>query len=157
MVEMNTPIASAADEQDVSIGKVEDGVHIFDLNNKKGKSWELHGKSAKFLDDGFVEVENINVIMYTDSSGTNKVDIISPSAQINQGTKQVKTDKNVTITSKDMIITGEGLDGDMQKKKVQIKKNVKVIITGENKLFVFDGQPDANNNNIEEKDNSDVN
>ena len=145
----------AADEKEVSIGTVEDGVHIFDLNDKKGKAWELHGKSAKFLDDGFVEVENINVIMYTDSSDSDKVEINSPSAQINQGTKQVRTDKNVTITSKDMIITGEGLTGNMKDKEVQIKNNVRVVITGENKLFIFDDI--SNTNEIKEKDNTDAN
>ena len=144
-----------ADEKEVSIGTVKDGVHIFDLNDKKGKAWELHGKSAKFLDDGFVEVENINVIMYTDSSDTDKVEINSPLAQINQSTKQVRTDKNVTITSKDMIITGEGLEGNMKDKEVQIRNNVRVVITGENRLFIFDD--DINMNHIEEKDNTDAN
>jgi len=141
-----------ADEKEVSIGTVEDGVHIFDLNDKKGKAWELHGKSAKFLDNGFVEVENINVIMYTDSSDSDKVEINSPSAQINQSTKQVRTDKNVTITSKDMIITGEGLTGNMKNKDIQIRNNVRVVLTGENKLFIF--EEDINTNKIEEKDNS---
>ena len=121
----------------VSIGTVEDGVSIFDMNNQGQRAWEVHGKSAKFVADGFVEIDEVQAIFYENNDQASQVVITSPSAQINQSTKQVRTDQSVTITTQDMIITGDQMQGNMRDKQVQLKRNVRVVITGDQKDFFF--------------------
>lgn len=121
----------------VSIGTVEDGVSIFDMNKEGRRAWEVHGKSAEFLDDGFVQITDVKAIFYGQQEDAGDVVITSPSAKVNQATKEVQTDQPVTITTKDMIITGESLEGDMSVKQVQLKKNVRVVITGHKDDFFF--------------------
>ncbi len=130
-------VQHANGENGVSIGTVEDGVSIFDMNKQGKRAWEVHGKSAKFIEDGFVEIYEVKAIFYEHNDGVSQVVMTSPSAQVNQTTKQVRTDQPVTITTKDMIITGDQMEGNMQDKQVQLKKNVRVVITGEKKDFLF--------------------
>ncbi len=134
------PVCYAQDvksENGVSIGTVEDGVSIFDMNNQGQRAWEVHGKSAKFIEDGFVEIDEVQAIFYENKDQSSQVVITSPSAQINQATKQVRTDQSVTITTQDMIITGDQMEGNMRDKQVQLKRNVRVVITGDQKDFFF--------------------
>lgn len=129
-----------AGNESVSIGEVEEGVSIFDTDKDGNRIWELHGTSARFLDDGFVELEDLKLIFYGKSSDKDEVVIHSSRAQINQSSKLIRTDQIVNIVSSDMDVTGKGLRGDMSSKVVHLKSNVKVILTGTagNGLFFRD-------------------
>ena len=119
-----------AEDESVSIGEVEKGVAIFDTDKDGSRIWELHGSSARFLDDGFIEINDLELIFYGKSSDKNEVVIRSSKAQMNQSSKLVRTDQVVNIVSGDMDVTGKGLDGDMSSKIVHLKSNVKVILIG---------------------------
>ncbi len=120
----------ASESESISIGEVEEGVSIFDTDRDGKRIWELHGASAIFLDDGFIELEDLELIFYGESSDKDEVVIRSPKAQINQTSKLIRTEQIVNIVSGDMDVTGTGLRGDMSTKVVHLKSNVKVILTG---------------------------
>jgi len=127
-----------ADNKDISIGTVQDGVSIFDLTSEGKKCWELHGTSAKFIENGFVEIKNVEAIFYQQNKKENdKVVINTDSAKVNQSSKYVTTEEDVKIKSKDILVVGKGLDGYMGEKTVRIKKDVTMTITGENKGILF--------------------
>jgi|GEM_PF-2483522 len=126
------------DDKSIQIGTVEDGVSIFDLTSEGKKSWELHGTSARFVENGFVEIKNVQAVFYRKNDGKpDNVIINTVSAKVNQSSKLVTTDQYVQIRSNDITVVGEGMDGNMSEKTVQIKKDVKMTITGENKGILF--------------------
>lgn len=139
----------------MSIGKMEDGISIFDLTNSGSTQWVLHGKSAQFLKDGFVDIKDVEAIFYgKDASAKDKITITSPSAQVNQTSKEVRTDQPVVISSSDMIITGKGMNGNMKDRIVHILHNVKVVLIGEQGSFLFGNfQPTENKNTKKAKGN----
>jgi len=98
----------------------------------------LHGTSAKFIENGFVEIKNVEAIFYQQNKKENdKVVINTDSAKVNQSSKYVTTEEDVKIKSKDILVVGKGLDGYMGEKTVRIKKDVTMTITGENKGILF--------------------
>ena len=127
----------AGEHQTGSVGKVEDGVSIYDHDKDGRRIWELHGSSADFLDDGYIEIMDIEVLFYGEKKENDTVTLQSSSAQINQTDKKVRTDQPVTITTEGMVISGIGLTGDMGDSTVQILQNVVVILRGKNKDMFF--------------------
>ncbi|MEW6535953.1 MAG: LPS export ABC transporter periplasmic protein LptC [Candidatus Auribacterota bacterium] len=128
--------------QEMSMGKVEEGLSIFDHNQDGKRTWELHGVSAEFVEDGFVEIQELNVTIYPENPEDGNILISSPSAQINQATKVVRTEEPVSISSDEMDITGQGLEGNIGDKVVHLKQNVRVILKGDNaNLFFSNSNP----------------
>ena len=134
---LSTDCIAQNDGQEMSVGKVEEGLSIFDQNQDGKRTWELHGASAEFIDDGFIEIQDLNVTIYPDDPEDGNVFISSPSAQINQSTKVVRTEEPVAISSDGMDITGEGLAGNIGDKIVHLKQNVRVVLKGDNANLFF--------------------
>ncbi|MCB1195845.1 LPS export ABC transporter periplasmic protein LptC [bacterium] len=124
-------------EQAIPVGKVEDGVSIFDHDSSGKRIWELHGSSANFLDDGYIEIMDVTVVFYGNEVEDNPITLESPSAQVNQTEKKVRTDQPIKITANDIIVSGKGLDGNMENSCVQIRTNVIVVLHGKNKNMFF--------------------
>ena len=143
-----------ADNQnkEMSIGKMEGGASIFDLTHSGSPAWEVHGSTAEFVNDGYVKINDVEAIFYGNAKKDDKVTVTSSCALVNQSTKKVKTDQPVVIVSNQMIITGEGLKGDLDKKVARIMHNVKVVLQGDHAAFFFSVKPD-NGATYQDKEN----
>lgn len=129
-----------AAKEELPVRRVEDGLSIFDLSKEGKRNWELHGSSAVLENDGYILIQDVDATFYPDKESEGVVNIKTPSAELNQSTKHFRTEQPVSITGTDIEITGTGLNGNMGEKKVRIKRDVKVVLTGKNQNFFF-GDP----------------
>lgn len=91
-----------------------------------GKQCIVRGDTANFLPEGEIEISNVKTQIFR--KGSSDIFITSPKAKFNKATREVKTNEEVQISMKEMIIEGKGLYWDPSSNKAEIRKKVKVTI-----------------------------
>ncbi|MDD5555956.1 MAG: LPS export ABC transporter periplasmic protein LptC [bacterium] len=89
--------------------------------------WKVEGSAATFLTPTLIEIDDARAVYYGED-GVNTV-ATSEKAILDKETRQVTTDRFVTIVTENSVTTGTGMDWDHEKKQGTIKKGVKVVYT----------------------------
>lgn len=106
--------------------------------DEEGKlKYMLKGEKAVFRPDGLMEVQNLRVETYS----SNRVSMVftTPTCTVDQVKKRGATASPVKLERPDMIVTGVGGTWNDSKKLITINSNVRVVLTGNDKLFAIPG------------------
>jgi LPS export ABC transporter protein LptC len=102
------------------------GGFTFNSTRKNGTiEWKIEGSAATFITPTDVELQDVRAVYFAED-GTTTV-ATTEKAVLNRETREVTTDKFVTIVTKNAVTTGTGFDWDQEHRKGAMKKDVKVI------------------------------
>ena len=109
--------------------EVADGFSFVSSASEDGKRWKVDGDRARFLLDGFIEIDGVKAVVF--GKDEERYYLFTDQARINKNFTKILSDKFVRMVRGEAEITGVGLEWSAEKKVVIIKKNVTVIITSE--------------------------
>jgi len=102
------------------------GYKVFGIDKNGKKKWSMYGE--KFTQKGKnIQLEKVTIIFYQED-GT-KVVIKSPKCTFDAIKKTGRSNSNIKVTSKDMIITGVGYDFNLENRSIFIHNKVVGTIT----------------------------
>lgn len=93
------------------------------------RSWLVRGTEARYATEGLVDIRELNLTIFT-GEADDKVEtlILSPSARIKLGDRQVTGEESIRIINDRFEATGHNWTYDHEAKRVSITKNVRVIL-----------------------------
>lgn len=112
---------------DVPETEVSGGFKLSAMKKNGEPEWKIDGNSATFISPTLIEVNDLRAVYFADEGNT--VVATTEKARINKEEEWVKTDKFVTIVTRNSVTTGTGLEWDIGKKRIRMFKNVRMVYT----------------------------
>jgi hypothetical protein len=114
-----------------------DGVRVTMFSDEGVRLWNLKGSSATYLDDGVVEMTNMDLRIYKGEQGKDMdMHILGTEALYQSKDRSVSGDGGVTVDGEFYEIEGESWNYSQGDRIVHVHKNVKVVIDYELEVFL---------------------
>ncbi len=100
-----------------------------DFTPEGHRSWLVRGSEARYANDGLVDIQGLNLTIFT-GQADDKVEtlILSPAAQVHIADRIVSGPESIRIINDRFEATGVQWSYDHQQKRISIAKDVRVIL-----------------------------
>jgi LPS export ABC transporter protein LptC len=102
------------------------GVRYPKYDEKGQLEWEINGDSAKVMPNSIVEISNLKATIYKNNQV--EASVTAPSCTYDEKGGRAGSEGPVRIAQEDSVITGTGFYLNIEKQKIQIFKDVKVVL-----------------------------
>ncbi|HBA83744.1 MAG TPA: hypothetical protein DCZ95_06585 [Verrucomicrobia bacterium] len=123
MLALSVSAAFAAESLDTQTVKE---FRLPEYDEKGNLKSETLGDYAKVKPDGVTEITNLKMNMYKD--GQVEASVTAPNCTLDPNGGRAGSEGPVRISRENMVITGEGFYWSKSKERIQIFKNVKVVL-----------------------------
>ena len=111
--------------EDLNTQTVKD-FRVPEYDEKGNLKSELFGDYAKILPNGVIEITNLKMQMFKE--GEVEASMTAPSCTYDRNGGRAGSEGSVRIARENMVVTGDGFFWSAKKERIQIFKNVKVVL-----------------------------
>ena len=105
---------------------VNDGITVSEIEENGQKKYELKGTHGESLSADVVRIYNVVAVISQNAS--DKIFIMTDSANFNKKNREIVSDEYVEIIFEDGVITGIGMECEPNKNMFRILNNVKITL-----------------------------
>ncbi len=102
------------------------GFRVPEYDDKGNLKSELNGDFAKILPNGVVEITNLKMLMFKE--GVVEASMTAPSCTYDREGQRAGSEGDVRISRENMVVTGKGFYWNAKNERIQIFKDVKVVL-----------------------------